>query len=263
MQFNVKDRPSMDNTPLHALDPRMKLVVAVLLIVGIVLTPERALPAYPLLWALVASLAVIGRVGVWRLARLGTVALPFALAGLTLLFTTPGQPLATVGGLTISDAGLLRFVSILIKSWLATQVSILLSLTTPFTDLLGALESLGIPQTLVLITAFLYRYVFTLNDEADRLRQARASRSAAPTHGRGGGRLWWRAQVAGGMIGSLFLRSTERSERVYAAMLARGFSGQMRAIAPPPLTWRAALPGLLPLLGLIVIEVLARLWWNG
>lgn len=263
MQFNTKNRHSAGDSPLHELDPRVKLVVALALIIGIVLTPERAMPAYPLLWALVASLAVIGRVGIWRLARLGTVALPFALAGLTLLFTTPGQPLATVGDLTISDAGVLRFVSILIKSWLAAQVSILLSLTTPFTDLLGALESLGIPRTLVLITAFLYRYVFTLNDEADRLRKARASRSATPVNGRGGGRLLWRAQVAGGMIGSLFLRSTERSERVYAAMLARGFSGQMRVIAPPPLTWRALLPGLLPVLGMIVVEVLARLWWNG
>ena len=65
------------------------------------------------------------------------------------------------------------------------------------------------------------------------------------------------------MIGNLFLRSTERSERVYAAMLARGFTGQMRLSDPPPLTWRALLPGLLPLASLALIEVLARLWWNG
>ncbi|MBE0689937.1 MAG: cobalt ECF transporter T component CbiQ [Anaerolineae bacterium] len=263
MRLNAGDRYRAGDTPLHRLDPRVKLVVALVLIVGIVLTPIRALPAYPLLWALVASLAIVGHVGVWRLARLGGIALPFALAGLTLLFTTPGQPIATINGLTISDAGALRFASLLIKSWLAVQVSILLSKTTPFTDLLWALQSLGVPATLVLITAFLYRYLFTLNDEADRLRKARAARSARGEHGRGGGRLMWRAQVAGGMIGSLFLRSTERSERVYAAMLARGFTGQLRIADPPPLSWRAALPGLLPLLGLAIIEGLALLWWNG
>jgi len=249
------------DTPLHQLDARVKLVVALALIVGIVVTPDRALPAYPLLWSLVASLAVVGRVSAWRLARLGGVALPFALAGLTLLFTTPGQPILTVNGLTISDAGMLHFTSILIKSWLAVQVSILLSQTTPFTDLLWALQSLGVPATLVLITAFLYRYLFTLNDEADRLRKARAARSAVGER-RGGG-LLWRARVTGGMIGNLFLRSTERSERVYVAMLARGFTGQMRLSDPPPLTWRALLPGLLPLASLALIEVLARLWWNG
>ena len=40
----------------------------------------------------------------------------------------------------------------------------------------------------------------------------------------------WRAKVLGGMIGSLFLRSYERSERIYAAMLSRGFDGSVRTM---------------------------------
>jgi cobalt/nickel transport system permease protein len=51
-----------------------------------------------------------------------------------------------------------------------------------------------------------------------------------------GGSLRWRARVAGGMAGSLFLRSLERSDRVYAAMLARGYNGDPPAFAPVPLT---------------------------
>jgi cobalt/nickel transport system permease protein len=59
------------------------------------------------------------------------------------------------------------------------------------------------------------------------MMRARAARSAS-ADGTGGGTAAWRLKVVGGMIGSLFLRSYERSERVYAAMLARGFDGELR-----------------------------------
>jgi cobalt/nickel transport system permease protein len=47
-----------------------------------------------------------------------------------------------------------------------------------------------------------------------------------------GGSLLWRAQVTGNMVGQLFLRSYDRSERVYQAMLARGFDGRFLAANP-------------------------------
>ncbi len=61
--------------------------------------------------------------------------------------------------------------------------------------------------------SFMYRYLAVLSDEASRLVRARASRSADLT-GHGGGSIRWRAGVVGGMVGSLFIRSYERSERV-------------------------------------------------
>jgi cobalt/nickel transport system permease protein len=60
------------------------------------------------------------------------------------------------------------------------------------------------------------------------MSRARAARSAAAPDGKGGGSIVWRARVTGGMVGSLFLRSYERSERIYAAMQARGFEGEIR-----------------------------------
>jgi cobalt/nickel transport system permease protein len=247
-------------SPLHAFDARMKLVSALLLIIGILLTPDNAYPAYPLLWALLASLGAFGHIGALRLARRGAVALPFALAGLTLLFSTQGAPLLTLGALTISDAGVVRFVGILLKTWLAAQVSALLIMTTSFADLLWALQWCRIPPPLVQIIAMLYRYVFTLQDEAARLQAARAARSASLQGLRCGGSLIWRARVAGSMIGSLFLRSLERSERVYMAMKARGFNGQLRVIQAAPLHWRAVLIGLLPVAILALIQRMACGW---
>ncbi len=263
MGLSFQERYQAGDSPLHRLDPRVKLVMTLLLILGIALTPERAWPAYPLLWALPGSLAMVGGVSVWRLARMGGLALPFALAAVTLTFTTPGQPVVTLLGLTITDAGLARFLAILLKSWLAVQAALLLSMTTHFTALLWAMNSLRVPGTLVAIIGFMYRYLFTLKDEAERLLRARAARSGSSAGIKSGGGLVWRARVAGGMVGNLFLRSYERSERVYAAMLARGYDGQIRALNPPPLTWNAVLQGMIPIAALIIIEVLAIIWWSG
>lgn len=253
-----EDRASL----LHALDPRVKLITTLVLIVGIVLTPETAWPAYPLLWALVSSMAALAGIRVLRLARLGGVALPFALAAITLTITTPGDPLFSVLGQTVTAAGIGRFVAVLLKSWLSVQVALLLAITTPFTDLLWALTSLRVPAALVAIIGFMYRYLETLRDESERLMRARTSRSATVHHHRSGGTLGWRARTAGYMVGSLFLRGYERSERVYAAMLARGYRGQLRRLDPPPLTWRAVWLGALPVLALAGIETLAVLWWQ-
>lgn len=255
--MNLTERYRPGDSLVHQLDPRVKVVTTLLLITGITLTPARAWPLYPLLWMLVAVIARAAHVNVLRLARQGGIALPFALAAVTLLFTTPGDPLVEIAGLSVTGAGLVRFGGIVAKSWLAVQVALLLAITTPFTDLLWALGSLRVPQTLVAILSFMYRYLFTLQDEAARLIRARAARSGSAAGRRSGGGLAWRAQVTGSMAGSLFLRSAERSERVYAAMVARGYAGQLRVLDPPPLTRRAVLLGALPVLALAVLEALA------
>lgn len=245
------------------LDARVKLVLSFSLILGIVLIPERAWPAYPLLWMLIAALAAVERVSLARLARLGSLALPFAFAASTLLFTLPGDSLLSLGPLTITDAGLSRFTSILLKSWLSAQAALFLSLSTPFPDLLWALDSVHVPGTLVAIISFMVRYLSTLQDETQRLMRARSARSGQLAVGRSsGGNLIWRARVAGWMVGSLFLRSMERSERIYAAMLARGYTGQMKKLSSPPLTLRAVVLGALPLAALLIIEVFAFGIWS-
>ena len=183
----------------------------------------------------------LARIGPWRLVRGAFVALPFLLVSLPLVFIRPEEPIATVQlgpfALTISGVGLRLFVTIALKSWLSVQVAMLLTYTTPFHDLLDALRELRMPRILVAIIGFMYRYLAVLGDEAQRMMRARASRSAVAADGRGGGSIAWRARVTGSMVGSLFLRSYERSERIYAAMQARGFEGtfrhmELRAIRP-------------------------------
>ena len=161
------------------------------------------------------------------------------LAALPLVFTRPGDPLGTITlgplVLTVSGQGLREFATIALKSWVSVQAALLLSFTTPFPDLVESLRRLRVPRLLVAIIGFMYRYLAVLTGEAGRLNRARQSRSAV-VEGRGGGSLRWRAGVVGGMVGSLFLRSYERSERVYAAMQARGFDGEFRSMGGRALT---------------------------
>jgi cobalt/nickel transport system permease protein len=162
------------------------------------------------------------------------VALPFALAAVTVVFTEPGAPLGTVTlgswHATATAPGLTRFASILLRSWLSVQMALLLTATTRFPDLIHALHHLRLPAVLVATISFMGRYLALIADEAGRLMRARDARSAAPD--RRGGSLAWRAGVAGNMAGQLFLRSYDRSDRVYNAMLARGYAGNLLTMTP-------------------------------
>jgi len=195
--------------------------------------------ALALAWLAVAALAWVARIGPLRPTRAAVVALPFMLVALPLVFTRPGDPIATIDlgplTLTISAQGLREFATIALKSWVSVQVALLLAFTTPFHDLVDALRELRLPRVMVGIIAFMYRYLAVLGDESSRMIRARAARSAVATGRRGGGGLRWRGTVTGRMVGSLFLRSYERSERVYAAMQARGFDGELRYLPGPAL----------------------------
>ncbi|HEY75707.1 MAG TPA: cobalt ECF transporter T component CbiQ [Thermoflexia bacterium] len=238
MHIHALDTYCPGTSPIHRLDPRVKLVLTGLFILTAALVPDREWGAFGALEALVLLTILLSSVGLVRVQRRSAVAMPFVLAALTVAFSTPGRvlwrlPLPGIP-LTVTDAGLLRFLSIAARSYLSVQAAILLAATTPFPDLLWGMRALRIPRTLVAITGFLYRYLFVLADEARRMLQAREARSGAPD-GRGGGSVAWRAQVTGSMAGTLFLRSYERSERIYMAMLARGYDGTVRTLSPPSL----------------------------
>jgi cobalt/nickel transport system permease protein len=111
-------------------------------------------------------------------------------------------------------------------------MAVLLTGTTRFPDVLHALRHLRVPSVLITVTAFMYRYLFLLVDEATRLIRGRQSRSAYRRDQRGGLSVSQKARITGNMVGQLFIRSIDRSERVYNAMAARGYRGQFMTINP-------------------------------
>ncbi|OGN92942.1 MAG: cobalt ECF transporter T component CbiQ [Chloroflexi bacterium RBG_13_50_21] len=231
---------------IHRIDPRIKLVLTVAFILTSTLLPGGAWPIYFLFFALLLSVEIISELGVTFVLKRSSLALPFVLTALPLILTIPGKTLfnLSVGPWIIhaSVPGLIRFVSIAIKSWLSVQAAIVLAASTSFPDLLLAIRALHVPQLLVSIFGLMWRYLFVLVDEAARLMRARASRSGLSDlpGARPGGSIPWRARVTGGMAGSLFLRAFERSDRIYMAMVSRGYDGEVRTLPLPavqPTQW--------------------------
>ena len=229
------------------------------------LLPIGSFLALSVVWLVLVACSATAGLGPFRLSRSAVIALPFTLAAFPLIFTVQEQIIATITlgplDLTISAEGIRRFLTIVIGSWLSVQVALLLAFTTPFHDLVDALRALRLPGIIVAIISFMYRYLAVLTEEGSRMLRARDARSAAgPAGSSSGGSIRWRATVTGRMVGSLFLRAYERSERIYAAMQARGFEGTFRHLHARPLRrveigWLVAL-----LLFLVAFELVALTW---
>lgn len=233
LHHNVLDRYVEQDTRIHNLDPRVKIVLAVVYIVSNALLPIGAWWAYAASLAFVVCLALMAKFSLKTLFTRSLIVVPFLLAAVTVIFNIPGKTIWTgPWGITATDAGIVRFLSIFIRSWLSVNMAVLLTATTQFPDLLHALRHLKVPAILVAVLAFMYRYLFVLTDEVNRLLRARSARSAAIKGHQSGGSIRWRANIAGSMVGQLFSRSLSRSDRVFNAMLARGYQGKMLTINP-------------------------------
>lgn len=263
MHSDVFDRFHHGHSLIHDLDPRIKVVITVAFIVSNALLPDGAWIAFALASAFLLLANALSGLGLGFTFRRSFIALPFALIAITVLFSIPGSPLFDFylwrWSFTVTDAGLLRFVSIAIRSWLSVQMAILLVAVTEFPKIIHALRHLRVPAIITTIISFLYRYLFVLTDEVIRLLRARQARSAASAGRRSGGSLAWRARIAGHMAGQLFLRSYERSDRIYNAMLARGYKGELMTIHPHQFQARDWLICGLSLLGLLIMQFTGRI----
>lgn len=195
------DQHAHGDGPLQRAPAGAKLLtlVAFLAIIAL-LRPSPAL--YGTAALVLAAATVISRVPVPFLLRKLLFLEPFVL-GVALM--TLFQP----------DGGA-RFLVTITRSTLCLYGSLLVASTTPFSGLLDALRAARLPGILVLTIALTYRYLFVLVDEALRMRRARAARSL-----RGGRLPEWRALSS--VVAHLFLRVSERAERLHAAMSARGW----------------------------------------
>ena len=263
MHADAFDRYHHGHSPLHSLDPRIKVIVTIGFILSNALLPDGAWIAFLLAWSSIIFANVMSGLGVGFTFKRSFIALPFALAAITVLFSIPGKPVASfqflMWNLTITDAGFLRFISIVIRSWLSVQMAILLVAVTEFPKIIHALTHLRVPTILTVIISFLYRYLFVLTDEVMRMLRARQARSAAASGIQSGGSVAWRARIAGHMAGQLFLRSYERSDRIYNAMLSRGYKGELMTIHPHHYHRSDLLIGVLSIAALVLMQIAGRL----
>ena len=247
-------------SPIHNLDPKVKIVSTIALILSNALLSDGDWALFGLTWAIIIAITITSKLNIIFIVKRGLIALPFALVSITVMFTIPGDNLYEFSlfnsKLIVTVQGMVRFLSIMIRAWLSIQATILLTATTSFPDLAHGLRHLRVPLILITILSFMYRYLFVLSSEAGRLLNARTARSAS----RAGAKkpsISWNAKNAGNMVGQLFLRSYERSDRVYNAMVARGFDGDFLTYNPHHMKvkdWILLLLFLLSLFGLHLIQ---------
>ncbi|ROT31753.1 cobalt ECF transporter T component CbiQ [Micromonospora sp. HM5-17] len=206
-------------SPVHRLPPEVKIMAMVVFTIAVVATPREAFWAfggYALLILLVAALA---RIGPGWLATRALIELPFVVFAFALPFLGRGERVHWLG-LDLSVDGLYGCWNILAKGTLGVLASLLLAATTTMRDLLLGLDRLRCPQIVTQIATFMLRYLDVLVGEARRMRIARISRGDDP-------RFLWQLRGFAAGVGALFLRAFERGERVYLAMVARGYQGRM------------------------------------
>jgi len=188
--------------PIQRLPAALKLGVALVIIVATVLVPVQ--------WR------------VWFIGVAGLLVLTMWLSRLPLFFFFRRLLLLSpfVLGVVLVNAfqpaGRANWLTVAVKSGLCLLTVILVSNTTPFSQILRVLKSIRVPALLITTMALMHRYLFVLADEAERMRRARAARTF--TRGR---RFRWQALAT--VVGQLFIRASERAERIYDAMCARGW----------------------------------------
>jgi len=242
----MDDLGRMD-TPVHRLDARVKAVVTFAFIVIVMTFPPHELSALTPFLLYPVFLISAGEIPLCYLLRKILVAAPFALVIGMINPLLDHQPVAAIGSWVITG-GWLSFASIMFRFVLTVGAALALIACTGMLRLGAGLEQLGVPKVFVVQLLFLYRYLFVVADEGAKMVRGVEVRSS------GSRALGFR--LYGSLIGHLLLRSMDRAEHIYRAMVARGFDGEIRVLNRASL--RVADGGFI--CGCLVFFVVARRW---
>lgn len=211
------------DSPVHRLPAEVKIVCLVVFVLAVVATPRELFWPFGLYALIVLATWRAARIPLrWILPRM-LIEAPFVVLAVLLPFAEGGQQVS-VAGVQLSVAGLYAAWGIVIKGTLGVAASLTVAATTSARELPVALSRLRVPAVVVSMLTLMIRYVDVLAAEARRMRMARVSRGDSP-------RMLHQIGATAKGVGALFLRSYERGERVYLAMLSRGFDGHVPPLA--------------------------------
>ncbi|MFD3327206.1 cobalt ECF transporter T component CbiQ [Streptomyces sp. NPDC058701] len=210
------------HSPVHRLPPHCKLAATFAFVLVVVSTPREAVWTFGLYAVLVACAAAVARIPAGFLLRRLVIEVPFVAFAVLMPFVAEGERIEVLG-MSLSVSGLWGAWNVLAKGTLGVAASVLLASTTELRALLLGLQRLKLPPLLVQIASFMIRYGDVVTDELRRMSVARRSRGFEAR----GVRHWG---VLAKTAGALFIRSYERGERVYLAMVSRGYAGSMPVI---------------------------------
>ena len=230
---------------LHRLPPQCKVLAALSFVFVVVATPREAFWAYAAYAALLIGAAGVGRIPIGFIAKRLVIEAPFLFFAFFLPLIGDGERVEVLG-IPLAVEGLWAAWNIVAKATLGLCTTLIVAATTPVAEILHGLEHLRMPRIITAIAGFMIRYTDVITGEMQRMKTAREARGYDP-------RFLWQVRALTATAGTLFIRSYERGERVYLAMLSRGFTGSLPLTAhnaAVPRQWAIAL--LLPAAALIV-----------
>jgi cobalt/nickel transport system permease protein len=221
------DHHSRIDSPIHRLDARAKIIVFFTFILVGVSSPPTSFSLFAFLSVGLVTITLVARLPLGHMVKKVCIILPFLFfVVLSIPFMKrAGEETFIFWGLSVSKSGLLILWNVLVKASLGVFSIILLYSTTTFPKLVKGMEQLRLPRVFTVLFSFMYRYSFILVDEVQRMKRARDSRCF-------GGAWLWQVKAIGHMVGTLFVRSYHRGERVYLAMLSRGYDGTLHVMTP-------------------------------
>jgi len=211
------------DSALHRTAPEVKIVGLVVFVVAVVATPRETFWPFGVYALIIVAMWTLARIPpAWMLPRM-LIEAPFLVLAVLLPFAEGGERIS-VAGLQLSVTGLYAAWGIVVKGTLGVAASLTVAATTTAREIPLALSRLGVPGTVISMITLMIRYIDVLTTEANRMRMARISRGDSP-------RGLHQAGAIAKSVGALFLRSYERGERVYLAMLSRGYEGRIPELA--------------------------------
>lgn len=250
------------DSAVHRLDPRVKMGAALLLMALPFAAP--GLASTLILTAFVAAIALLSAAPLGALLQtLRTVFWLGCFMFFFYLFTTPGQPMIALWGVTVTREGLLAGAVQVYRLCLLVTVASLLTFTTSPTQLahglealLGPLARVGLPvRELAMVLTIALRFVPTLFGEVEKISRAQEARGADLRTGPP----WRRARNWVPTFVPIFVAAFRHAERLATAMEARGFRGAHRRtrMVRLRLRWRDLAAAV------VVLAVSAGVLWLG
>ena len=217
------EEPSNNDSIIVGLDPRIKIVTVFFF--SIVVATLNQIPALLCGWTLGILMVLTAKVSTRDLIkRLTPVNVLVGFLWLFLPFTFPGKPILFLGSFPVTHEGVLYATKITIKSNAIMLMMIALVMTTSIFTLGHAMHELRVPQKIVHLFFFTYRYLHVMQREYIRLvnsMKIRGFRAKTNIH---------TYRTFAYMIGMIIVRSFDRAQRVHNAMLCRGFNGNLYSL---------------------------------
>ncbi|MBC7963371.1 MAG: cobalt ECF transporter T component CbiQ [Steroidobacteraceae bacterium] len=183
--------------------------------------------------ALMAAMTIMGAGIPWRgylrIAILPAAFLIWSCLALAVSFSGGELPLAHFPALQLdisfSRQGINQAELALARSLGATLSLLFLALTTPMTEIMGLLRSIGTPKLFIELMTITYRQIFIFLDMAGQIRAAQEARLGYASAGKA-------IRSMAGMAGNILLRTLTRARHNHQALLARGYGDELLFLSP-------------------------------